>query len=152
MLPHVLTDLIVFILRLPFNPGGGSEFETNRPDCILTLRLHFVLKMHFVLRFFNSQVKWCFMVRRQCSELSVATTALLQIPTIVFVHCLHCDTVVCKQLPWQQILCKYLLSSCVAKVAGHIFLVLHIGVELMCTPIHKIIMIYITNIPRSEIL
>ena len=62
-------------------------------------------------------------------------------------------TVVCKLLPWQQmILCKYLLSSCVAKVMGHIVLVLYIGVGLICTPICKMTMIYKTNIPRSEIL
>jgi len=50
------------------------------------------------------------------------------------------------------ILCKYLLSSCVAKVMSHIFLVLRIGVEHICTPMFSMTMIYKTNIPSSEIL
>ena len=69
--------------------------------------------------------------------------ALLQIPTIVFVHGLtvYIEIVVtadCKLLPWQQMkmLPKYLLSSCVAKVMGHIFLVLRIGlIPLVCNPL-----------------
>ena len=51
-----------------------------------------------------------------------------------------------------EILCKCLLSSCVTKVVGHIFLVLHISVDLICIPICKVTVIYKTNIPRSEIL
>jgi len=55
----------------------------------------------------------------------------------------------CKLLPWQQLklMWKYVLSSCVAKVTGHIFLVLHIDVGLISTPICKMIMIYRRKIP-----
>ena len=53
--------------------------------------------------------------------------ALLQIPTIVCTSLtVDIETVItadCKLLPWQQmkLLCKYLLSSCVAKVTGHVY-------------------------------
>ena len=52
--------------------------------------------------------------------------------------------VVCKLLPWQQmnIVQIPLEQLCCQGSVGHIFPVLHIGVELICTPICKMTMIY----------